>query len=83
METSTSNLIDAVDRERVKRALSDRQFSHQILGISPSYWCLLKSGKRPLTLGLLRLFMHRLPDTTPEVTAFIVAQGDNHEGGIT
>ena len=55
--------------------MSDRKFSKQVLGISPSYYCLLKSGKRPLTLNLLTIFMQKLPQVTPQVTVFFMDQG--------
>jgi len=71
------NLIEAVDKERTKRQMSDRKFSKQVLGISPSYWCLLKAGKRTPSLSLLTLLMHKLPETTPEVSNFVVSQGNN------
>lgn len=74
METATKNLIEAVDKERTKRKLSDRKFS-KVLGISPAYWCLLKAGKRPLTPNLSVLFMKKLPEITPEATAFLLHQG--------
>ena len=77
METSTLNLINAVDRERERRRMSDRKFSMQVLGISPPYWCLLKAGKRPPTLSFLTILMQKLPEITPEVTNFIMRQGND------
>jgi hypothetical protein len=74
METATTNLIKAVERERIKRQMSDRKFS-KVLGISPPYWCLLKAGKRPLKPNLAVLFMQKLPELTPEVQDFIMQQG--------
>jgi len=82
METATTNLIEAIDRERTKRKLSDRKFSNQVLGISHSYLSLLKAGKRPLTPNLAVLFMQKLPEIAPEVTIFIMSQrndGENKE----
>ena len=79
-------MLQAVDRERTKRQMSDREFSKQILGISHSYLSLLKAGKRRLTPNLAVLFMQKLPEITPEVTTYIMSQGDNHEttqGGET
>ena len=75
METARISLINAVDREREKRRMSDRKFSMQVLDISPAYWCLLKAGKRPPTLNLLTILLQKLPEITQEVTAFIIAQG--------
>jgi hypothetical protein len=77
METATMNLIEAVDRERTKRQMSDRKFSNQVLGISPSYWCLLKAGKRNPSLNLLTILMLKLPEVTPAVGKFVVSQGKN------
>lgn len=73
----TTELIEAVDRERIKREMSDRYFSRNVLGISPSYWCRLKNGERAITLDILRLFMQKLPEVTPEVTIYIMRQGNN------
>ena len=75
METARISLINAVDREREKRQMSDRKFSIQVLGITPAYWCLLKAGNRPPTLNFLTILMQKLPEITSEVTAFIIAQG--------
>jgi len=81
MEAARINLINAVRREQVELRMSDRKFSKQILGISPSYYCLLKSDKRPLTLNLLTIFMQKLPQVTPEVTIFIMRQGNDGGSG--
>ena len=75
METARDNLINAVQQEQDGLRMSDRKFSMQVLGISPSYYCLLKSGKRPLTLNLLTIFMQKLPRVTPQVTVFFMDQG--------
>lgn len=74
MELTTKNLIEAVDKERIKRQMSNRKFSIKILGISPSYLCLLKAGKRPLRPNLAVHFMQKLPEITPEATAFLLHQ---------
>ena len=84
MEATTLSLIKAVEAERLKRQMSDRRFSREVLGISPSYYCLLKSGKRTLTLDVLQIFMQKLPKVTPEVTIYFMRQGndaDNKKGG--
>ena len=75
MEMMAKNLIEALDKERNKRRMSDRKFSKDILGISPAYLCLLKAGKRRLSPNLAVLFMQKLPEITPEVQAFILQQG--------
>jgi hypothetical protein len=83
MEATTLSLIEAVDKERTKRGMSDRKFSMQVLEISPSYWCLLKAGKRRLAPNLAVFFMQKLPEITPEVTYYIMRQGndgDNKRG---
>lgn len=77
METAATDLIEAVDRERTKHQMSDRKFSIQVLGISPAYWCRLKSGERAITLNILRLLMQKLPEVTPAVTIFVMRQGNN------
>lgn len=77
METARTNLINAVERERIKLQMSDRKFSNHVLGISPSYWCLIKKGTRSLTLNILTNFMQKLPGVTPEVTFYIMRQGND------
>jgi len=77
MQPTTLNLITAVDKERVKRNMSDRKFSIEVLGISPSYYCLLKAGKRRLAPNLAVFFMQKLPEITPEVTIFFMSQGND------
>lgn len=79
METARDNLLQAIDRERTKRDMSDRKFSMQVLGISPSYLCLLKAGKRQLTPNLAVMFMQKLPELAPAVTTFVVSQGNNQK----
>jgi ribosomal protein S12 len=79
METATDKLIQAIEKLRAKRRMSDKEFSTKVLGISPAYLCLLKAGKRPLRPNLAVLFMQKLPELTPEVTAFILSQGNDHE----
>lgn len=81
MQPTTMSLIEAVERERIKRQMSDRKFSMQVLGISPSYWCRLKNGERAVTLDVLRIFTQKLPELTPEVTIFIMGQrnDDNNQ----
>lgn len=77
MQPTTLNLITAVDKERVKRQMSDRKFSIEVLGISPSYYCLLKKGERRITLEILNIFKEKLPEITPEVTIFFMSQGND------
>jgi len=83
MQPTTLSLIESLDRERQKRQLSHRQFSF-LLGIDPAYWHRIRNGERPMTLSLLTLFMQKLPKVTPEVTYYIMRQGndaDNKKGG--
>ena len=75
MEVARAKLINAVQQEQNTLQMSDRKFSMQVLGISPAYYCLLKSGKRPLTLNILTIFMQKLPRVTPQVTVFFMDQG--------
>lgn len=78
METTARELIQATDRERQRRRMSDRKFSMQVLGISPGYFCLLKAGKRPVTSGLVVILLRRLPEVSVEAMNFIERQG--HDG---
>jgi hypothetical protein len=79
METATISLLQAIDRERTRRQMSNRKFCKQVLGIDHSYLSLLKSGKRRLTPNLAVLFMQKLPELAPAVTAFVVSQGNNNQ----
>ena len=74
MQPTTQAIIDAVARKQGD--LSDRQFSITVLGISPPYYCLLKQGKRRLTLDTLTVIMQKFPDLAPTVTEYIMRQGD-------
>lgn len=82
METPTRILIEAIERERNELKLSDRKFS-KVLGISPAYWCLLKSGDRRLTPNLAVLFMQKLPELTDAVSTFIMRYGNDGENHKT
>lgn len=73
-EIKTTNLIAALERERVKRGLDHRGFS-TLLKISESYWCMLRKGDRRLTPNLAVLFMKKLPEISPEVQTFIMSHG--------
>lgn len=75
MQPTTLSLIEAVDRQRTKRQMSDRKFSIDVLDISPAYYCLLKRGRRRITLNILNIFKEKLPEVTPEVTIFFMSQG--------
>jgi len=78
-----TDLITALETERERRGLDHRAFS-TLLGIHESYWHRLRTGERAFNLNTLTLVMQNLPGITPEVTAFIVGQGDNdgrREGG--
>lgn len=76
MEIETTNLITAVEEERIRRQLSQAAFS-KLLGISESYYSMLKSGSRKPNLNILTLFMQKLPEVTPEVTIYIMRQGND------
>jgi len=78
MQGTDLRLMEAVERERQRLKMSQRAFS-QFLGIDPAHWHRIRAGERPLTLYVLTAFMQKLPELTPEVTAFIVAQGDNNQ----
>jgi len=79
MKTATDNLLQAVDRERTKRQMSNREFCKQVLGIDHSYLSLLKAGKRPLTPNIAVRFMQNIPELAPAVTDFVVSQGNNNQ----
>jgi hypothetical protein len=83
MEQSTAltALLEAIERARIERGMSNRKFSTQVLGISHSYLSLLRAGKRPLTPNLAVKFMRRLPDLAPAVTEFVLSQSNDHRGG--
>jgi hypothetical protein len=83
MELAVRDLLQAVDRERESRQMSDRKFSMEVLGISPAYFCLLKAGKRPITGNLAVLFLQKLPEITPVVTSFIMGKGNDGENQET
>lgn len=75
MQGIVSDLIKAVEEERIKRKLDHKAFS-VLLGIDESYWHRIRTGERPLNLNILQIFMQKLPDITPEVTNFVVSQGN-------
>ena len=81
MKTDGSHLIKALETHRAVLQLSDKQFSRQVLGISPSYWCRLKTGTRSPSLPLLTLIAHEFPELTPEVTKYIMRHGNDGQDG--
>lgn len=76
--TALQQLIKAVEGQRTKRQLDHRAFS-ALLGIHESYWHRIRTGERPLNLNTLQIFMQKLPEVTPEVTNFVVSQGNNNQ----
>lgn len=72
-----TDLIAALETERERRGLNHHAFS-TLLGIHDSYWHRLRTGERAFNLNTLTLVMQNLPGVTPEVTDYIVQQGQNH-----
>ena len=79
MQGTELDLINALERERRRRQLNHRAFS-TLLGIHESYWHRIRTGERSLNLNTLQIFMQKLPEVTPEVTIYIMRQG-NDAGG--
>ena len=76
MELKTKKLIRVIEKERKRRRLSQVAFS-RLLGISESYYSMLKTGDRKPNLNILTLLMQNLPEVTPEVTIYIMRQGND------
>ena len=83
MKSETRQLINVLEGERKRRQLTHKAFS-DLLGIHESYWHRIRTGKRSVNLNILTLFMQKLPEITPEVTIYIVRQGnDGGEGKVS
>lgn len=77
METAVlDDLMKAIEKERKGLRMNHRTFS-DFLGIDPSYWHRIRTGERPLNLSILTLFMQKLPGVTPEITIYIMRQGND------
>lgn len=76
MKRPTIELINVLEAERIRRKLNHHAFS-TLLGIHESYWHRIRTGERPLNLNLLTIFMQKLPEVTPEVTIYIMRQGND------
>jgi len=76
MESSTKQLINAIEAERAKLKLNQYEFS-DFLGITESLYSMLKTGSRQPSLKVLSIFMQKLPEITPEVTIYIMRQGND------
>lgn len=76
METTTNDLLQVLEAERTKLMLNQGEFSN-FLGISESYYSMLKTGDRRPTLNFLTLVMQKLPHLTPEVTIFMIRRRNN------
>lgn len=76
MQTATKELINVLEGERIRRRLNHHGFS-TLLGISDTYWHRIRHGERTLNLNMLTLFMQKLPEITPEVTIYIMRQGND------
>jgi len=70
MVLKTDDLLVAIEEERIRLKMDQRAFS-SFLGISESYYSMLKSGDRKPSLQILSIFMQKLPRFTPEITVFI------------
>jgi hypothetical protein len=80
MKGTMTELVQAMEEERVRRGLDHRGFS-TLLGIHESYWHRLRTGERPFNLNVLTLLMQKLPDITPAVTEYIMRQGNDGQDG--
>lgn len=69
--TSLDNLIKVLEEQRAKRQLDHRQFS-AFLGISESYWSMIRTGERKPNLNVLSIMMQKLPEITPEAIMYIL-----------
>jgi len=76
MEVEQRNLIEAIEEERISRRMDQGEFS-EFLGISESYYSMIKSGTRRFNLNILILLMQKLPAITPGITIFITRQGND------
>jgi len=64
-------MIEKIIEEQQKLGLTDTEFA-KYLGISISYWSLLKRGKRSLrNLDLLTLIGHKLPGLVPHILEYV------------
>lgn len=77
-----ADLIVALEHERMRRGLNHKGFS-TLLKISESYWSMIRKGTRTLTPNLAVSFMQKLPELTPEVTIFIMRQGNDGKNDNT
>ena len=62
----------------MRRGLDHKGFS-TLLGIHDSYWHRIRTGERSPTLTILTLIMQKFPELAPEVTKYIMRQGNDGE----
>lgn len=77
--TPLDDLIMVLEEQRTKRQLDHGQFS-DFLGISESYWSMIRAGERKPNLNILSILMQKLPEITPEAIMYIlytIKQGDH------
>lgn len=63
VETKTQNLINAMDADRIRRGMDHKAFS-ALLGITASYWCMVRKGKRRPSLTLIETIHRQLPEVS-------------------
>ena len=69
MEAKTLELINAMEAERVRRGLNHQDFS-ALLGITDSYWCMIRKGKRRPSLNLVATIHEQLPEVSIYADAY-------------
>jgi transcriptional regulator with XRE-family HTH domain len=69
MEPKTLDLINAMEAERTRRKLSHQDFS-TLLGITDSYWCMIRKGKRRISLNLIGAIHEQLPEVSKYADAY-------------
>ena len=70
-------LIEAIKIEQSKRKLSSRKLC-LLLGISPTYWHLIKTGKRGFGTEFLSGIVQVMPNLQTEVLSFL--RENNNDG---
>lgn len=69
MEPKTLDLITAMEGERSRRGMDHKAFS-TLLGITDSYWCMIRKGKRRPSLELIKTIHEKLPEVSTYADAY-------------
>lgn len=69
MEARPPDLINAMEAERIRRGLDHKAFS-ALLGITDSYWCMIRKGKRRISLDLLNAIYRKLPEVSIQADTY-------------